>query len=60
MKITIELSAADVEELKEFGLDGADEIEQQFRMQLDDGVVGNDGEAGSDWMPDYELVLQIV
>jgi hypothetical protein len=32
-----------------------EEFEQQFRNQLDNGVVTDDGGAGSDWMCDYKL-----
>lgn len=52
MKIKIEVSDADLEAMLCVSLE---EFEQQFRNQLDNGVVTDDGGAGSDWMCDYRL-----
>ena len=52
MKITIEVTAADLEEM---GCDSLEEFERDIRHQLDNGVVADDGDTGVDWLADYEL-----
>lgn len=54
MKIRIEVTDA---ELDEMGCDSLPEFELSMRGQLDDGVITDDGGAGSDWMVDYELEI---
>lgn len=37
--------------------DSLDEFEGAIRHQLAEGVVGDDGDTGSDWMCDYHLEI---
>lgn len=57
MKIKIEVTPA---ELQEMGADSADELKQMLIEQLDEGVVGDDGDAGADWLSSYtvDVVVQ--
>ena len=57
MKITVEVTKAEVEEMN--ATDAAD-LEQMLRHQLDEGVSGNAGENGEDWMVEYDLEVIIV
>ncbi len=59
MKIIVEISPDNLAEFREVGLANVSDIEEHLRAQLDDGVLA-DGEAGVDWMPEYELVVQVV
>ena len=52
MKVRIEVTDADLDEM---GCDTLDEFEKAIRYQLDNGVVGDDGSAGEDWIYAYEL-----
>lgn len=52
MNIKIEVTDADLEEM---ACDSLAEFERAVRNQLDNGVVGDDGEAGVDWMAEYKL-----
>lgn len=36
------------------------ELEESLRDQIDNGVASNDGEAGVDWMVDYDLEVVLV
>lgn len=54
MKIKVEVSDADLEAML---CDSLEEFEQEFRSQLDNGVVTDDGGAGSDWMCEYQLEI---
>ena len=57
MKITAEVTPA---ELQEMGAENADELKEMLIKQLDEGVVGGDGEAGADWLSGYtvDVVVQ--
>ena len=57
MKIRIEVSA---EELEDMYLDTVEEFEASIRHQLDNGIVSSDGEAGVDWMVEYDLEVVLV
>ena len=56
MKIKVEVSPA---ELAEMRCDTPEEFATQLRHQLDNGIVSNDGEAGTDWMCRYELDISL-
>ncbi|WP_171991228.1 hypothetical protein [Pseudomonas oryzihabitans] len=47
MKVRIEVTT---DELEEMGCDSVDELAARLREQLDSGIVGEAGEAGSDWL----------
>lgn len=52
MKIKIEITDA---ELEEMFCDNVSEFEEQIRNQIDNGVTGEEGESGVDWMIEYQL-----
>lgn len=54
MRIKVEVTDADLEEMAS---DSLEEFEREFRNQLDNGVVTDDGGAGVDWMADYHLEI---
>ncbi|MBV7547403.1 hypothetical protein KW849_14020 [Pseudomonas sp. PDM26] len=54
MKIKVEVSDADLGAML---CESLGEFEQEFRNQLDNGVVTDDGGAGSDWMSEYKLEI---
>lgn len=54
MLIKVEVTDADLEEML---CDSLEEFEEQFRHQLDNGVVDDEGGAGSDWMSEYQLEI---
>lgn len=54
MKIKVEVTR---DELDEMGCDSPAEFQELFRHQIDNGVASNDGEAGVDWMVEYELEI---
>ncbi|MNC84337.1 hypothetical protein D3C87_2149060 [compost metagenome] len=54
MKINVEVSDADLGAML---CESLEEFEQEFRNQLDNGVVTDDGGAGSDWMSEYKLEI---
>jgi hypothetical protein len=54
MLIKVEVTNADLEEML---CDSLEEFEEQIRHQLDNGVVTDDGRAGTDWMSEYELEI---
>ncbi|WP_197339764.1 hypothetical protein [Ralstonia solanacearum] len=57
MKIKVEVTS---EELEEMCCETTKELEEQLRHQIDNGVASNDGEAGVDWMVEYDIeVIQI-
>ncbi len=57
MKIKVEVSQA---ELAEMGAESVVELQEMLIEQLDDGVTGDDGEAGQDWMSTYTIeVVQV-
>lgn len=47
MKVRVELTA---EELEEAGCDSVEEFKAGFVHQLNDGIIGDAGEAGEDWL----------
>lgn len=55
MKVCIEVTA---DELEDMGSDSVEELAARLREQLDTGVVGDAGEAGSDWLVSYELTAE--
>ncbi|WP_273806337.1 MULTISPECIES: hypothetical protein [unclassified Pseudomonas] len=55
MKVRIEVTA---DELEDMGCDSVEELETRLREQLD-SVVGDAGEAGSDWLVSYELTAKL-
>ncbi|WP_273808316.1 MULTISPECIES: hypothetical protein [unclassified Pseudomonas] len=55
MKERIEVTT---DELEDMGRDSVEELAARLREQLDSGVVGDAGEAGSDWLVSYELTAQ--
>lgn len=54
MKIKVEVTQADLEDML---CDSLEDFENQFRHQLDNGVVDDEGGAGSDWMSEYQLEI---
>lgn len=54
MLIKVEVTDADLEEML---CESLDEFEEQFRNQLDNGIVDDEGGAGADWMCDYQLEI---
>lgn len=57
MKIKAEVSQAELDEMK---LESADELKARVHEQIHDGVVGYDGEAGQDWLVEFELDVAVV
>jgi hypothetical protein len=57
MKIKIEVTQAELDEME---FESADECKERMRAQIEDGVVGTDGEAGEDWLVDFELDIVVV
>lgn len=53
-KIKVEVTQADLEDMLCYSLEGS---EKQFRHQLDNGVVDDEGVAGSDWRSEYQLEI---
>lgn len=41
------------------GCDSVDELAARLREQLDSGIVGEAGEAVSDWLVSYELTAKL-
>ncbi|WP_173150413.1 MULTISPECIES: hypothetical protein [Pseudomonas] len=56
MKVRIEVTT---DELGDMGCDSVEELAARLREQLDSGVVGDAGEAGSDWLVAYELTANL-
>lgn len=56
MKVRIEVTA---DELKDMGCNSVEELAARLRERLDSGVVGDAGEAGSDWLVSYELTAKL-
>jgi len=56
MKVRIEVTT---DELEDMGCDSVDELAARLREQLDSGIVGEAGEAGSDWLVSYELTAKL-
>ncbi len=56
MKVPIEVT---VDELEDMGCDSVEELAARLREQLDSGIVGEAGEAGSDWLVSYELTAKL-
>lgn len=54
MKIRIEVTFADLQSMQ---CDSLSEFKEKFQDQIDNGVVGDDGEVGTDWMCDYEIEI---
>lgn len=57
MKIKVEVTS---DELAEMCCDTKKELEEQLRDQIDNGVASDDGEAGVDWMVEYDLEVVVV
>ncbi|MBA9846806.1 hypothetical protein [Ralstonia pickettii] len=57
MKIKVEVTR---DELEEMDCDSPAEFQAVLRHQIDKGVASDDGEAGVDWMVDYELEIVLV
>lgn len=56
MKITVEATR---DEMHEMGADTPDELKQLLLEQLNEGVLGHDGEIGEDWMSPFSLDVVI-
>ncbi len=56
MKVRIEVTA---DELEDMGCDSVEELAARLREQLDSVIVGEAGEAGSDWLVSYELTAKL-
>lgn len=56
MKVRIEVTT---DELDDMGCDSVDELAARLREQLDSGIVGEAGEAGSDWLVSYKLTAKL-
>ena len=56
MKVRIEVTT---DELEDMGCDSVDELAARLREQLDSGIVGEAGEAVSDWLVSYELTAKL-
>ena len=56
MKVRIEVTT---DELEDMGCDSVDELAARLREQMDSGIVGEAGEAGSDWLVSYELTAKL-
>ena len=57
MKIRIEVCAEDLEDMS---FDTVEEFEASVRHQLDNGIISSEGEAGVDWMIEYDLEVVLV
>lgn len=57
MKVRVELTAA---ELAETGCDSVAEFEAGFFRQLNDGIIGDAGEVGEDWLPGFTVEIVLV
>jgi hypothetical protein len=57
MKIKVELSS---DELAEMQFESIEEFMNQMVYQLNDAVLTRNGNAGADWMVDYQLDAEIV
>lgn len=57
MKIKIEVKNA---ELEEMGCDTVGQFEKHIRNHIDNGVSSDDGEAGVDWMCEYQLEIVVI
>lgn len=57
MKIKVEVSQA---ELGEMEFDSVEEFKARMLAQIQDGVVGDDGEAGVDWLVEVDLDVAVV
>lgn len=56
MKVRIEVTT---DELEDMGCDSVEELAARLLEQLDSGIVGEAGEAGSDWLVTYELTAKL-
>lgn len=56
MKISVEVTKAEMEEMC---CSSVSEFEKQFRVQLDEAVFDSDGNAGEDWMVEYDLRVTV-
>lgn len=57
MKITVDVTQ---DELAEMNLDTPEELKERLLEQLDDGVTGDAGEAGQDWMVSYQIEVRLI
>ncbi len=57
MKVRVELTA---DEVAEAGCDSVAEFEAVFLRQLNDGVIGDEGEVGEDWLPGFTVEIVLV
>jgi hypothetical protein len=54
MKIKVKVTDANHEDVL---CESLQEVEQAFRNRHDNGVVTDDGDAGTDWMNEYRLEI---
>ena len=57
MKVKVELSH---EELEESGCDTVEEFKKSFVYQLNEGVIGDDGAVGEDWLPGFDVEVVLI
>ncbi len=57
MQVRVELTRA---ELGEAGCDTVEEFADGFLRQLNDGVIGDAGEVGEDWLPGFTVDVVLV
>lgn len=56
MKIAIEVSKAELEEM----MSTPEEFKRDFLAQLNDGVIGDEGSTGEDWLVGFTLEVTVV
>lgn len=57
MKFKVEVSQAELDEME---FDSVEEFKARMLAQIQDGVVGDDGEAGVDWLVEADLDVAVV
>lgn len=57
MRVKVELTP---EELEESGCDTVEEFKKGFVHQLNEGVIGDDGAIGEDWLPAFDVEVILV
>ena len=57
MKVNVELTR---EELEESGCDTVEEFKKGFVHQLNEGVIGDDGAVGEDWLPGFTVKVSLI
>lgn len=56
MKVRVELTR---DELAEAGCDTVEEFTAGFLKQLNDGIIGDAGEVGEDWLPGFTVEVAL-